>query len=220
MGTHIQAHGAVLPCSACGESPQVGMPVRRGVAARAQHICCTCVAHVLHVRCTFDAPGGNRTPDLQLRRLPLYPTELLAHWTWVICAKRRKQQYASARRGVRTPAYHFHVMARIPDTPRVTTVLAEARAQHAHGVLHTSGIQQQTAWMPHRLHQLHHWCDIHLWEQTTAGPDVALSAVVTGLDKVTGKKVSRGRLPRPRNAKKRERRVGTRTDWIYGLDMQ
>jgi hypothetical protein len=31
---------------------------------------------------TIHAPGGNRTPDRQLRRLLLYPTELLALKYW------------------------------------------------------------------------------------------------------------------------------------------
>ena len=35
------------------------------------------VMQVLQVM-QFGAPGGNRTPDPQLRRLLLYPTELLA----------------------------------------------------------------------------------------------------------------------------------------------
>jgi hypothetical protein len=34
----------------------------------------------------YGAPGGNRTPDPQLRRLLLYPTELLAQ---TVCENNR-----------------------------------------------------------------------------------------------------------------------------------
>jgi hypothetical protein len=33
----------------------------------------------LSVMSLHGEPGGNRTPDLKFRKLPLYPTELQAH---------------------------------------------------------------------------------------------------------------------------------------------
>ncbi len=60
------------------------------------------------------APGGDRTPDLQLRRLPLYPTELLAldsHAIWSSYSKN-----GSAWRAIKRPlgraAFQRHNCAR------------------------------------------------------------------------------------------------------------
>ena len=45
---------------------------------------------------TNGAPGGTRTPDPQLRRLSLYPAELLAQWP-----NRRSQMPSATNRGAR-----------------------------------------------------------------------------------------------------------------------
>src|SRR5439155_25022662 len=72
------------------------------------------VASTVPHRSREYAPGGNRTPDLRLRRPLLYPTELLA---------RRPNDRAAAKIGVRgfeppTPCAQGRCATRLRYTPR------------------------------------------------------------------------------------------------------